>query len=465
MVLTCSSRSALRRSVVLGRQLSASLLALAIAGCAGSGTVRHPAPPPGFSADTFTREGLISGATATQAACQALPDAIWARAGDSRQECIRFAVAGVMPGQSARVGIVYVPGDPSGAAYRVVAGLPQMAGVSEYYELSPETRRAGAEALSAAMGGLPVVNIARPGMHGSSGNHARDRHTVAEVALLDDALTQLRRRFGFEGGLVLVGFSSGGTIVANLMAMRDDIGCAVIASAPLDLRQFYRGSEGIPQDDAYPFRKSELADPIDSVSRIRSRPTIFVFGDPNDRKVPARAWMGWVTAARYAGLGVYSVEIAGLDRPELSGSIPTHHQTSSQALEAAYACARGVPPTQVLTALQHGEPMFAAHGQRLHGPEIRAAFAGHRFRGTEWYPRVNVLSEWGADGTLLYLDPRRGVRHLANLRWRIEDDRLCTSRHGCVEVIAEGRFLHLLESRGGRRSRLRATFVVSAPRG
>ena len=53
-------------------------LALAAAGCAtlpgaGAGT---PAAAPGFSADTFTRDGLVSGATATEAGCRALSDAI-----------------------------------------------------------------------------------------------------------------------------------------------------------------------------------------------------------------------------------------------------------------------------------------------------------------------------------------------------------------------------------------------------
>ncbi len=53
-------------------------LALAAAGCAGrpeagAQALRQPVPP-GFSADTFTREGLMSGATATEAGCRALPD-------------------------------------------------------------------------------------------------------------------------------------------------------------------------------------------------------------------------------------------------------------------------------------------------------------------------------------------------------------------------------------------------------
>lgn len=53
-----------------------------------------------------------------------------------------------------------------------------------------------------------MVLVGRPGMHGSSGDHARDRHTRAEVDLLDAKLTALRRRYGFRG-FVLSGFSSG----------------------------------------------------------------------------------------------------------------------------------------------------------------------------------------------------------------------------------------------------------------
>jgi hypothetical protein len=49
------------------------LLALAAAGCAGrpeAGARARPPVPPGFSADTFTREGLRSGASATEAGCR-----------------------------------------------------------------------------------------------------------------------------------------------------------------------------------------------------------------------------------------------------------------------------------------------------------------------------------------------------------------------------------------------------------
>ena len=309
---------------------------LAAIGCAeiAGRTPSVTTAPPGFSADTFTRDGLISGATATEAGCRALPDGLWVNARD-RRECLRFGASGMQG--PARTALVYVPGDPGGVSYRFAGGRPYVERASEHYELSPETRDYGAEALSGAMGGMPVVLMARPGMHGSSGNHARDRHTVAEVELMDSALTALRERYGFQD-FALFGFSSGGPVVANLLARRSDIRCAVIGSAPLDLALFYQRQDGMTPD-YFAMRNGEFADPMRTVRSIRSAAPIFVIGDRRDRSVPASAWDSWVAAARKAGLHVHSAEIAGLERPELGGTVEMHHQTSSRGMEVAQACA------------------------------------------------------------------------------------------------------------------------------
>ena len=97
--------------------LIASLPLLAVLGC-GRATDPPAAQAGGFSADTFTRQGLISGATATEAACRALPDGLWVSAGD-RHECLRYGAGGIpaTPG-AAPTALVYFPGDPGGAAYR-----------------------------------------------------------------------------------------------------------------------------------------------------------------------------------------------------------------------------------------------------------------------------------------------------------------------------------------------------------
>ncbi len=441
---------------------------LAVAGCAGEDGNRGPpspaaaaaGPPPGFSADTFTRQGLASGATATEAGCRALPDGLWAATGKGRRECLRHAAAGTGAagtGGAGRTALVYVPGDPEGASYRFGNGKPQVDGASEHYETSPETRRAAAEALSAAMGGRPVVLLARPGMHGSSGDHARDRHTPDEVELVDNALTQLRRRHGFQD-LALVGFSSGGAVVANLLPRRADIRCAVLASAPLDMAEFYRRHDGVVPD--HYATRGDLADPVRAVSAIRpGGAAVFVLGDRQDRSVPASAWEAWVAAARRAGLRVHAAEVNGFDRPELGGG-ESRHLTTARGMEVASACAEGAPAERILHALRSDEPLLALRGRRLGHGEIRAAVAGRSLRGNEWHPRVDVSSFWGSGGELYYLDLRRGQRRIAELRWRVEGDRLCTTRHGCGEVLSDGRALHLVK---GEPPRLSVTLLEDGP--
>src|SRR5215213_7416829 len=83
------------------------ILALLLAtSCAGPATAPSPGAPPGFSADTFTREGLISGATATEPGCRALPDGLWVDIG-ARRECLRYAAGGAE--RPARMALVHFP--------------------------------------------------------------------------------------------------------------------------------------------------------------------------------------------------------------------------------------------------------------------------------------------------------------------------------------------------------------------
>lgn len=439
------------------RRRSFALLLLVTFGCseAANRLLQTTTAPSGFSADTFSREGLMSGATTTEAACRALPDGLWVSAGE-RHECLRYAQGGTQG--LGRTALIYVPGDPGGASYGYLNGIPVIQRASEYYELSPETRDYGADALSGAMGGMPVILMARPGMHGSSGNHAQDRHSKMEVALLNDALTQLQQRYRF-ARLALFGFSSGGAIVANLLSLRTDVRCAVIGSAPLDLAQYYRRQDGQTLD-YFAMHRDDLADPMRSVGSIQSNATIFVIGDRRDRNVPADAWESWVAAARRAGLHAFSAEVTGSERTELGGSIESHHHTASRGMEVAHACVTGMPADLLLQALRSGAPILQPKGRRLSGPEIVAAFSGRSLRATEWFPRRNLLSRWREDGVMSYFDLYRGERRLADWRWRVESNHLCTTRHGCSEVLSDGRFLHLVR---GEPPQLRITFVTAPP--
>ncbi len=334
--------------------------------------------------------------------------------------------------------------------------------VSDFYEHTPASRRVAAEALAGAMHGVPVFLMGRPGMHGSSGDHAEDRHTQSAVQLVDAALTELRRRHGFRD-FALSGFSSGGLLVANLLARRDDIRCAVVASAPLDLALYYQRQNGMTPD-YFAMRRGALADPIRTVREIRSDATVFVIGDTRDRSVPHAAWKAWEAAARRQGLRVFDADIAGSDRPELGGG-ETHHITGARGLEAAHACATGAPGEEVRRALLAGEPILKPQGRRLGGGEIRAAFAGRRLAGVTWLhwgTRVTLLTHWGADGERYQFHPAHPERRIAAHRWWVEGDRLCTADEGCNAVLADGRFLHVV---GGEPPRFLMTFAVPPPSG
>jgi hypothetical protein len=184
-----------------------------------------------------------------------------------------------------------------------------------------------------------------------------------------------------------------------------------------------------------------------------------VLGDRRDRSVPSAAWEAWVAAARRAGLRVHAAEVDGLDRPELGGG-ESRHLTTARGMEVASACAAGAPPERILQALRSDEPLLAPRGRRLGAGEIRAAVAGRSLRGNEWSPRADVSSFWGAGGELFYLDLRRGARRIAELRWRVEGDRLCTTRHGCGEVLSDGRFLNVVK---GEPPRLSVTLLEDGP--
>jgi dienelactone hydrolase len=436
-------------------------LALAVAGCAGHPEGSARPPPPGFSADTFTHEGLVSGATATEAGCHALPDGLWVAIG-SRRECLRYAAGGTERRQ-ARTALVHFPGDPPGVTYRFAGGRAHVDQVSEFYEHTPASRRIAAEALAGAMHDLPVFLMGRIGMHGSSGHHAEDRHTQDAVQLVDAALDELKRRHGFQN-FALSGFSSGGQLVANLLGRRSDIRCAVIASAPLDLALYYQGQDGT-RSNYFAMHRGELADPMRTVQSIRSDATVFVIGDDRDRSVPHAGWEAWEAAARLRGLRVFDADVAGSDRPEFGGE-KTHHITGVRSLEAAHACAAGVPGEEVRRALVAGEPILRPRGRRLGGEEIKAAFAGRRLAGVvwpHWGTRVTSLILWDADGKRSEFHPAHPERPVgAAQRWWVEDDRLCTTDDGCNAVLADERFLHVVK---GEPPRFLMTFAAAPPGG
>src|SRR5439155_24698010 len=76
-----------------------------------------------------------------------------------------------------------------------------------------------------------AIYLARIGVDGTSGNHTA-RKTLLELHLMNAALDALKQRHGFEA-FHLVGQSGGSKLTGGLIAIRNDIVCAVPGSGPL----------------------------------------------------------------------------------------------------------------------------------------------------------------------------------------------------------------------------------------
>lgn len=171
---------------------------------------------------------------------------------------------------------------------------------NEFYRTtSPRDVQALCEQFTALFG-RPYLHLARPGILGSSGYH-RDRRRSREVALVDAALTRLKTHFDWQR-LNIVGQSGGGHLVAALIARRDDIDCAVIASGNTAVAQRNRENGWTADITGH----TDFLDPIDHVAEVARHPPrkLIVLTDPQDARVSASVQTAYVDALRAAGVAV-----------------------------------------------------------------------------------------------------------------------------------------------------------------
>ena len=180
---------------------------------------------------------------------------IWVEVG-GRAESIRFY--GALCADRKRAPLIYLEGDVMGRGNKATGPISVGAW---YSRLSPLSVQAEAEQFTIAFD-RPFINLARPDVFGSSGNHG-ERRREREVALIDAALDCLKARFGW-AHLHLAGQSGGGHLVAALVARRSDVGCAVIASGNVAVRRrnLMRGMAA----DATGY--DDFVDPIELVSEV-----------------------------------------------------------------------------------------------------------------------------------------------------------------------------------------------------
>jgi dienelactone hydrolase len=240
---------------------------------------------------------------------------------DGRDDCLRFY--GAQAGSIDRPPLVFLEGDVISVAQPRTD--PPVWQVGEFYKrLNPRLMQKEAEHYSAATA-RTFVNLARPGTFGSSGHHL-ERRRPREVALVNAALDVLKARFGW-ARIDLAGFSGGGHLVGALLARRDDIGCAVIASGNVAVRQ--RSIERGLSTDVTGY--ADFVDPIDHAAEIGRHPTrVVILTDPSDRVVEAKFQDMFAVALRTAGVTVEQRLVAAAD--------PSHHNLRSAAIIAGLAC-------------------------------------------------------------------------------------------------------------------------------
>jgi dienelactone hydrolase len=248
------------------------------------------------------------------------PGRIWVDVG-GRPDSIRVYAA-LCPDKE-QAPLIYLEGDAMGRSNKATGPISVGAW---YTRLSPFSVQVEAEQLTTAFG-RPFLNLARPGVFGSSGDH-RERRREREVALIDAALDRLKDKFGWTH-LHLVGQSGGGHLVAALIARRSDIGCAVIASGNVAVRR-RNLMRGMPADAT---GYNDFVDPIELVSDVARHPPTqtIVLTDPNDAVVPAALQTAYVQELRNAGVRVEQRMVQALD--------PNNHILRYPAILAAASAA------------------------------------------------------------------------------------------------------------------------------
>jgi pimeloyl-ACP methyl ester carboxylesterase len=252
-----------------------------------------------------------------QQRCARASDSVWV-VKKGRGDCIRYFSSGL--NEENPIALVFFHGDL----------MPQRGGRgghSGWSDSQPEVLRSEMRAVS-QRSDIPVIFVARPGVFGSTGDHA-ERRRPREVELMNLALDEIKKRHNIER-FALAGQSSGGHLVGALLSNRNDVKCAAMASGVVAVRA--RAHAHGWSADATGYR--DFYDPIDHVDEIAESPdlTIFVIGDEKDSNVPFRTQKMYFDKLLKRGLDAHLVRA--------KGNGPEHHGLAHCGIRIAGLCAQ-----------------------------------------------------------------------------------------------------------------------------
>jgi hypothetical protein len=282
-----------------------------------------------------TRAAVIStrdmarGFSANPVQCAALHLAVWVNIG-GRGFCIRYYLS--TAGGSGSRPAVFLQGDRLSGTFDRRTGR---------FIADPGGGDVSIESLVKFTGqlsnqtGTTAIYLARIGIDGSSGHHDV-RRSVLETTVLNQALDVIKQRHRLEG-YHLIGQSGGAANVGGLLALRRDIGCAVIGSGPLAARRSIRSAGTDPL--LLPFN------PTDRIAAIiRNRPgRILVITDPFDRVVRAENQSVFAHELVRAGGRAEQYYVEAKDRK--------HHVVTPYAGFALVSCIQGRSEQEIARGL------------------------------------------------------------------------------------------------------------------
>lgn len=283
----------------------------------------------------FDPAQVVAGITLSPTQCQAMEErhtAVWVSAGKT-SACLRYYAAGLAVDGGNPVAALWMHGDIMG---------PNPNQADKHQRGLGPAAMIGQERTLADCYGVPFIFLGRPGSYGSAGRHYTDRHRPREAALVAAAIEALTKRYRI-GAWAMGGHSGGGTLVAEMLARRTDIRCAVISSGAAAFRA-YLEARGLTRVLARP---ADWFDPAASLNAVRADPRrhVIVMGDPRDSNVPFATQTLYAEGLRRRG---HDVTLIPLER----ATDARHHGLVDWAEAATGLCARGESPAAIAAALQ-----------------------------------------------------------------------------------------------------------------
>ena len=276
---------------------------------------------------TWTKKGMLAGATSTEKEC-VRSDRVWVT-DKGNGYCIRYFKNNVEP--KAGIAVVIFQGDFVGSIWK--EGKP----VKPIYETNYDGKLAFqvTRGLTTRSKNNLLMFVSRPGTLGSSGDH-KQKFKSFESRVINSALDQIKQRHGLSG-FVLAGHSGGANLVANLLAKRSDIKCAVMDSGATNSHKY---AEDVGFDSTV---WALWENPVDSISSLQPSSTqYYVMAGVGDKIRPPAYQEMFADALAMKGADVHYLLVRKRTDP---------HNLQEEAIKAADLCASGATPSQIKKGL------------------------------------------------------------------------------------------------------------------